>query len=117
MYMAMAEEVFFRGCVQSNIMRLADPVIGKQPRLKEWAGIGVYAACFAAAHVIIQGRIVSVLTFLPGVVLGCLFIRTKSLLAPILFHGSVNVCYVVTMGLFVWTHDWMDDLRVWLWGA
>ena len=98
-------------------MRLAEPVIGKRPRLKDWADTGVCAACFVAAHVIIQGQIVSVLTFLPGLVLGWLFIRTKSLLAPILFHGLANVCYVVTMGLFVQTHDWVDDLRVWLWGA
>ena len=101
MYVAMAEEVFFRGYVQSNIMRLAGPVIGKRPRLKDWACIGISAACFAIAHVIVQGQIVSVLTFLPGLVLGWLFIRTRSLLAPILFHGLANVCYVVTMGLFV----------------
>ena len=101
MYVAMAEEVFFRGYVQSNIMRLAGPAIGKRPRLKEWASIGISAGCFAVAHVIVQGQIVSVLTFLPGLVLGWLFIRTKSLLAPILFHGLANVCYVVTMGLFV----------------
>ena len=101
MYVAMAEEVFFRGYVQSNILRLAGPVIGRRPRLKEWASIGISAACFAVAHVIVQGQIVSVLTFLPGLVLGWLFIRTKSLLAPILFHGLANVCYVAMMGLFV----------------
>ena len=101
MYVAMAEEVFFRGYVQSNILRLAGPVIGRRPRLKEWASIGISAACFAVAHVVIQGRIESVLTFLPGLVLGWLFIRTKSLLAPILFHGLANVCYVVMVGVFV----------------
>ena len=45
------------------------------------------AACFAVAHIIVQGRIILVLTFLPGLVLGRLFIRTKLLLAPILFHS------------------------------
>jgi membrane protease YdiL (CAAX protease family) len=101
MYVAMAQEVFLRGYVKSNITRLADPVIGKRPRPKEWAGIGVSEACCAAAHVIVQGQILSVPTLLPGLVIGWLFIRTKSLLAPILFHGPANVCYVVTMGLFV----------------
>ena len=101
MYVAMAEEVFFRGYVQSNILRLAGPVIGRRPRLKEWTSIGISAACFAGAHVIVQGQIESVLTFLPGLVLGWLFIRTKSLLAPILFHGLANVSYVMMVGLFV----------------
>ena len=101
MYVAVAEEVFFRGYVQSNILRLAGPVIGGRPRLTEWASIAISAVCFAVAHVIVQGQIVSVLTFLPGLVLGWLFVRTKSLLAPILFHGLANVCYVVIMGLFV----------------
>jgi membrane protease YdiL (CAAX protease family) len=45
------------------------------------------AACFAVAHIIVQGRIILVLTFLPGLVLGWLFVRTKLLLAPILFHS------------------------------
>jgi len=93
--------VFFRGYVQSNVLRLACPAIVRRPRLKEWASIGISAVCFAVAHVVIQGQIVSFLTFLPGLVLGWLFIRTKSLLAPILFHGLANVCYVVMVGLFV----------------
>lgn len=101
MYVAMAEEVFFRGYVQGNILRLSGPVIGRRPRLREWASIGISAACFAVAHVMIQGQIVSVLTFLPGLVFGWLFIRTRSLLAPVLFHGLANACYVVMVGLFV----------------
>jgi membrane protease YdiL (CAAX protease family) len=101
MYVAMAEEVFFRGYVQSNILRLAGPLIGGRTRPAEWASIAISAVCFAVAHVIVQGQLVSVLTFLPGLVLGWLFIRTGSLLAPILFHGLANVCYVVMMSLFV----------------
>ncbi len=31
------------------------------------------AACFAVAHIIVQGRIILVLKFLPGLVLGRLF--------------------------------------------
>jgi membrane protease YdiL (CAAX protease family) len=101
MYVAMAEEVFFRGYVQSNILRLAGPLIGGRTRLAEWASIAISAVCFAVAHVIVQGQLVSVLTFLPGLILGWLFIRTGSLLAPILFHGLANVCYVMMMSLFV----------------
>jgi len=95
MYVALSEEVFFRGYLQSNILRLTTPAMGKLPRLHQWTIIVISAACFTAAHIIIQGQIISVLIFLPGLVLGWLFIRTRSLLAPILFHGLANACYLV----------------------
>jgi membrane protease YdiL (CAAX protease family) len=94
MYVALAEEVFFRGYVQSNIVRIVKPIMGKRPRRWQWTSIGISAMCFAVAHVIVQGHVVSALTFLPGLVLGWLFIRTKSLLAPILFHGLANTFYL-----------------------
>jgi membrane protease YdiL (CAAX protease family) len=104
MYVAVAEEVFFRGYVQGNILRLTSTVklgqygVQQSPTLQSfgdgaWISITLSAACFAAAHIIIQGQIISVLTFLPGLILGWLFIRTRSLLAPILFHGLANICY------------------------
>jgi membrane protease YdiL (CAAX protease family) len=100
MYVAVAEEVFFRGYVQDNILRLTSTVkLGLQsPTFQNlgdgaWISTTLSAVCFAAAHIIVQGQIISVLTFLPGLILGWLFIRTKSLLAPILFHGLANICY------------------------
>lgn len=101
MYVAVAEEVFFRGYVQNNILRLTGSIQQEQLRLLQWISIIISAACFAAAHVVIQGEIISVLTFLPGLVLGWLFVRTRSLLAPILFHGLANVFYlfVAAMGV------------------
>lgn len=114
MYVAVAEEVFFRGYVQDNILRLTRAVKLEQYRLLQlptpphvflsedrnggdgaWISILLSAACFAAAHIIVQGQIISILTFLPGLILGWLFIRTKALLAPILFHGLANICYLV----------------------
>ncbi|MFC1794268.1 lysostaphin resistance A-like protein [Planctomycetota bacterium] len=95
MYVALSEEVFFRGYVQSNILRLTTPVMGKLPRLQQWTSIVISATCFTVAHIITKGQIISVLIFLPGLVLGGLFIRTRSLLAPILFHGLANACYLV----------------------
>ena len=101
MYVAVAEEVFFRGYVQSNILRLTNPGKDGQRRLWKWLSIVLSAACFAVAHIIIQGRIILVLTFLPGLILGWLFIRTRSLLAPILFHGLANACYLLMSGTFI----------------
>jgi len=94
MYVAVAEEVFFRGYLQSNILKLASAIVGGQHRLQKWISIAISAACFAVAHIIVQGQVISVLTFLPGVVLGWLFSKTKTLLAPILFHGLANCCYL-----------------------
>ena len=101
MYVAVAEEVFFRGYVQSNILRLTNPGKDGQRRLWKWLSIVLSAACFAVAHIIIQCRVILVLTFLPGLILGWLFIRTKSLLAPILFHGLANACYLVMAAAFI----------------
>ena len=93
MYVAVAEEVFFRGFLQTNIIRLMRKVKTKHPSTRLWVGVVTSAACFAVAHVIVQGQIISSLTFLPGLLLGWLFIRTRSLLAPILFHGLANLAY------------------------
>ncbi|MBN2457209.1 MAG: CPBP family intramembrane metalloprotease [Sedimentisphaerales bacterium] len=97
MYVAVAEEVFFRGYVQNNILRLRTTIMPSKRRLQPWTSIVLSAAVFAVAHVIVHGTITSVLTFLPGLIFGWLFIRTKSLLAPILFHGLSNTCYFVML--------------------
>lgn len=93
MYVAVAEEVFFRGYVQSNILRLSNAAKDNQRHLWKWLSILLSAACFVAAHIIVQGRVMFFLTILPGLILGWLFIRTRSLLAPILFHGLANTLY------------------------
>ena len=100
MYVAVAEEVFFRGYVQNNILRLTKPGKDGQHRLWKWLSIVLSAACFAVAHIIIQGRVMLILTFLPGLIFGWLFIRTRSLLAPILFHGLANTCYLLMAAAF-----------------
>ena len=99
LYVAVAEEVFFRGYVQRNCLRLVESFEGRPGMLLKFTSIIVSAACFALAHAIVQGQIVSFLTFLPGLILGWIFIRTGSLLAPILFHGLANAWYLAICGL------------------
>lgn len=96
LYVAVAEEVFFRGYVQGNIERLITPLFGKQIKVQQWSVIIISAACFAAAHIIVCGQIISALVFLPGLILGWLFFKTKSLIAPILFHAIANIFYLFT---------------------
>jgi len=100
MYVAVAEEVFFRGYVQTNILRLTNASKSVQCRLWKWISIALSAACFSVAHIIVRGNVLLVLTFLPGLILGWLFIRTRSLLAPILFHGLANACYCLMAAAF-----------------
>ena len=101
MYISVAEEIFFRGYVQNNILKTTSTTNDARRRRLQWASIIISAGCFAVAHIIVQGEIVSVLTFFPGLVLGWLFVRTRSLLAPILFHGLANATYFYVASLFV----------------
>jgi len=95
MYIAVAEELFFRGFLQSNVLRLTGFAAVKRKNLKMSMAIIISAGCFAIAHVVVQGRMISALTFGPGLIFGWLFMRTRSLVAPILFHGLVNTSYFV----------------------
>lgn len=98
LYVSVAEEVFFRGYVQRNCLHLIPSPKGHPGTLWEFISIVVSAGCFALAHVVVQGQIVAALTFLPGLMLGWLFVRTGSLLAPILFHGLANTWYLAVSG-------------------
>jgi len=95
LYVAVAEEVFFRGYVQANIMRLLQGRPKISPTWQQAVAVLASAACFALAHVLVQGRGTALLTFVPGLLLAWLFIRTRSLLGPMLFHGLANVSYGV----------------------
>jgi membrane protease YdiL (CAAX protease family) len=93
LYVALAEEVFFRGYFQANVMRLLARARGLQRPTQERIAIVASAACFAGAHILVQGQALPILTFLPGLLLAWLFVQTRSLLASILFHGLANVSY------------------------
>lgn len=96
-YIAVAEEVFFRGYLQTNILRLTDQMQHTKltQTLKNRISITLCAACFAIAHIIIHGQIEFALTFFPAIILGWLFVKTKSLIAPILFHALANTAYAI----------------------
>ena len=100
LYVAVAEEVFFRGYVQANVARLLAQRRWPSEAMRRTLALLASAACFAAAHAIVQGRMISLVTFVPGLLLAWLFLRTRSLLAPILFHGLANVTYgIMTLTL------------------
>lgn len=93
MYVAVAEETFFRGYLQSNILRLLTVATQKNVAFLGLMSIIISAIVFAAFHSALLGNMISTITFIPGLIFGWLFIKTKSLLAPILFHGLANAGY------------------------
>lgn len=95
LYVAVSEEIFFRGYVQANVARVLKCGRWRSAGTEQGIVIVVSAGCFALAHVIVLGQIVAIATFLPGVIMAWLFVRTRTLLAPILFHGLANVIYAV----------------------
>jgi membrane protease YdiL (CAAX protease family) len=93
LYVAAAEEAFFRGYVQAGTMRLVNQARSLSRAARQSLVVVVSAACFALAHVVIHGQIISVLVFFPGLIMAWLYLRTRSLWAPILFHGLANAGY------------------------
>lgn len=94
-YVAFAEEIFFRGYVVNRLLQWRPSLAQQRPRVWHAIIIIISAAVFAMAHVTLLESILSVLTFFPGLVLGWLFIRTRSLVAPILFHALANIFYAL----------------------
>jgi len=101
LYVAVAEEVFFRGYVQANALTLLRRCRRLPEAMVPGTAIALSAGCFAAAHVVVQGQMTAALTFLPGVILAWLFLRTGTLLAPILFHGLANLSYTLMAATLV----------------
>lgn len=100
-YVAFAEEIFFRGYVVSRLLQWRPSLARQRPRVWHATIIIISAAVFALAHIILLENILSVLTFFPGLILGWLFIRTQSLVAPILFHALANIFYaLMAAGIF-----------------
>lgn len=93
LYVALAEETFFRGYLQSNILRLLTMATRKKLVLLELLSVILAAAIFALSHSVILGGAQAALTFFPGLIFGWLFIKTKSLVVPTLFHGLANSGY------------------------
>jgi len=95
LYVAVAEETFFRGYLQTNIFRLLTGAAQRNSAFSALIAIIISAAVFAVFHSVLGGDLIAMITFLPGLILGWLFFRTGSLLAPILFHGLANAAYAL----------------------
>ncbi len=99
-YVAVAEELFFRGYLQGTLLRIVEGSTSSGRRFWNGMTVLVSAILFALAHWLVLGTPIAVLTFFPGLALGWLFLQTRSLLAPILFHGLANTFYAIGVSFF-----------------
>lgn len=86
LFIGPGEELLFRGTVQSRIRESFGP----------WVAVIVASALFAGLHVValtggLSGRLVSVgLLFLPSLVLGVAYERTRNLVVTAIVHGAYD---------------------------
>ena len=97
---ALPEEVFFRGYLQSRL----NLVWGRPWRL--WSaeiGPGLFATAlvFTLCHLLISVNWLRFAIFFPALLFGWMRERTNSLLAPILFHALSNLTFIVVQS---WLH-------------
>lgn len=94
-YAAFPEELFFRGYLMSGIMGplslVTDKSVLRSPSAS--AAMLVSAGAFALSHALVLGNMTAMVTFLPGLAFAWLFARTRSLVGPILLHGTANIAY------------------------
>jgi membrane protease YdiL (CAAX protease family) len=93
---ALPEEVFFRGYLQSRL----DEALPARARIlgadMGWA-VPVASLLFVASHFAVAPRAWTVAILIPSLVFGWMRARTGSLAAPILYHAACNA--VVTLPL------------------
>ncbi len=87
LFVGIAEELLFRGLIQQDLGR----VLGWK-----W-GLILASAMFAVMHLTWRSIPELGFVFLAGLILGALYWKTKSLVAPIVAHGINNVMLVAVL--------------------
>jgi len=97
------EEPLYRGIVQARLHAL----VGRMPALL------VSSMLFWVMHWVMRGQISSPHHLVAGILLGGVYARTRSLLAPIVLHALINV--VIIVDNYVRTHhaDALAQLYGW----
>lgn len=82
---AFAEEIFFRGFLMQRFSNL------------------VVSLMFSFGHIIYWFNLNSVLTFFPSLIFGKLYIKTGSIIAPIIAHFSMNLFFFFVVEKYLQT--------------
>lgn len=85
---ALPEEFFFRGYLQSHWQRLRSPA----------QGILLVSLLFALGHILLSGNLLRGIVFFPSLFFGWLRYKTKGLFAPTLCHGLGNTLHLAFLG-------------------
>jgi len=94
-HIALPEEVFFRGYLLSGLLQWGKPKFSATASFNARFAIIVSSAVFAVFHMLVQQSVFGLLTFFPGLLLGVLFVKTRSLLIPVVFHAVANIAYAL----------------------
>jgi uncharacterized protein len=87
LFVGLAEELLFRGLIQTSFSETFG---------NSWALV-ITAALFSAMHLTWRSVPELGFVFVAGLIMGGLYIRTKSLVPSILFHGANNIVLVSIM--------------------
>jgi membrane protease YdiL (CAAX protease family) len=87
---ALSEEVFFRGYLQTRLDEAFPP---RRAFLGAPIGVSLFATSglFAFMHVMSHGTPIVLAVFFPSLAFGWLRARTGSIVAPVIFHGLCNI--------------------------
>jgi len=97
LYIALPEELFFRGYILGNSRGLQQGLPEQNPSSWRPGRLVLSAGFFALAHVLVSGDAASLFTFFPGLLFAWLFVRMESLIPVILLHGAANIGYAVML--------------------
>jgi len=86
-FVGLAEEILFRALIQRSIIRL----VGTRP------GVLWGALVFSAMHIIWRSIPEVIFTFAAGLLLGLIYERTVSIVAPVFLHGTNNLVLLAVM--------------------
>lgn len=92
-YVAVAEEIFFRGYILGSLLNLGHSLTAKYNKYWPATCVLIAAALFAGAHVVIAGQAIAALTFIPAILFGYLRLRTGAVWASIMCHAAANLAY------------------------
>jgi membrane protease YdiL (CAAX protease family) len=98
-HVALPEEVFFRGYLLCTILLFCQKCRWSDPKVGQTVAVLGSALIFGIFHAVVWESGFALLTFFPGVLMGWLFLRTRSLIVPVLFHAMANVGYAVAVSI------------------
>lgn len=94
-YVALPEELFFRGYLVSAGMRLLGQNLAAKGCAAQYGVMVLSALLFSVCHVLSFGTSIFLLTFFPGLLFAWGYVRMQTIVAPVLLHIAANVGFAM----------------------